>query len=62
MRARAKHNLLVATVNAALEPGLITLECEPVASTEFEFTLGPYSVGRQYVLAMRLLVLSGQTR
>jgi hypothetical protein len=43
-RTRAKQNLLVATVNAALERGSITLECEPVASVVFEFNIGPYQV------------------
>jgi hypothetical protein len=30
MRAKARENLLVATVNEALERNLITLECEPI--------------------------------
>jgi hypothetical protein len=40
----ARQNLLVATVNAALERGLITLKREPVVSTAFEFNLGVYPV------------------
>jgi hypothetical protein len=43
-RTRANQNLLVAGVNAALERGLITLECEPVARAVFEFNLGAYPV------------------
>ena len=43
-RQRARQNLLVAAVNAALDQNLITLECEPVKSTKFEFNIGPYSV------------------
>lgn len=43
-RKIVRQNLLVATVNAALEQGLITLECEPVASTKFQFNIGPYPV------------------
>jgi hypothetical protein len=41
-RAIARQNLLVATINTALERGLITLECEPVASAVFEFIIGPH--------------------
>ena len=44
IRTRAKQNPPVASVNAALERDLITLQCEPVASTEFAFNLGPYQV------------------
>jgi hypothetical protein len=36
--------LLVAAVNAALERGLLTLECAPVEAATFEFTIGPYPV------------------
>jgi hypothetical protein len=43
-RTIAKQNLLVASVNAALERHLLTLECEPVASAVFEFNIGPYPV------------------
>jgi hypothetical protein len=43
-RAVAKQNLLVATVNTALERGLITLECRPVASVAFEFNIEMYPV------------------
>ena len=38
-RARARQNLQAATVNAALERGLITLECEPVEPATFAFEL-----------------------
>jgi hypothetical protein len=44
IRTRAKQNPPVASVNAALERDLITLQCEPVASTEFAFNIGPYQV------------------
>lgn len=44
MRAKARQNLMVAAVNAAIEQGVITLECEPVTSAVFEFVLGPYPV------------------
>jgi hypothetical protein len=40
IRTRAKQNPPVASVNAALERDLITLQCEPVASTEFAFDIG----------------------
>ena len=43
-RQLARQNLLVATVNAALEQKLITLQCEPVASAVFTFRIGPYEV------------------
>ena len=43
IRTRAKQNPPVASVNAALERDLITLQCEPVASTEFAFDIGPYA-------------------
>jgi hypothetical protein len=43
-RTKARQNLLVASVNTALERGLITLECEPVTSTKFEFNIGPHPV------------------
>ncbi len=43
-RATARQNLLVATINTALERGLIMLACEPVESATFEFNLGPYPV------------------
>jgi hypothetical protein len=43
-RKMARQNLLVASVNAALEQHLITLECEPVVSTKFEFNIGAYPV------------------
>jgi hypothetical protein len=43
-RATARQNLLVAAINTALERDLITLECEPVTSTVFEFNIGPYPV------------------
>jgi hypothetical protein len=38
-RAKARQNLLVASINTALERGLITLECEPFESATFEFEL-----------------------
>jgi len=44
IRTKAKQNPPVASVNAALERDLITLQCEPVASTEFAFNIGPYQV------------------
>ena len=44
IRTRAKQNPPVASVNAALERDLITLQCEPVASTGFAFNIGPYQV------------------
>lgn len=43
-RQQARQNLLVATVNAALKQKLITLQCEPVTSAVFEFTLAGYPV------------------
>lgn len=39
IRAIARQNLLVATINTALERQLITLECKPFESTTFEFEL-----------------------
>jgi hypothetical protein len=42
MRSMARQNLLVASVNAAIEQGLITLECEPVMEAAFEFDIGGY--------------------
>jgi hypothetical protein len=44
IRTRAKQNLLVASVNTALERHLLTLQCEPVARTIFEFNIGAYPV------------------
>jgi hypothetical protein len=43
-RATVRQNLLVATVNTALERGLIALECEPVTSAVFEFNVETYPV------------------
>lgn len=39
VRGKARMNLLVATVNAALERGLISLDCTPFESDCFEFEL-----------------------
>jgi hypothetical protein len=39
-KAKARQNLLVATVNAALKQKLITLDCEPVVAATFQFELG----------------------
>jgi hypothetical protein len=36
---KARQNLVVATVNAALERRLITLDCQPIEDTTFEFEL-----------------------
>jgi hypothetical protein len=44
LKAKARQNLLVATVNAALEQGLITLDCAPVSSATFEFTINGHPV------------------
>jgi hypothetical protein len=38
-REKARENLQVAAVNAALEQQLITLECAPVETVKFEFEL-----------------------
>jgi hypothetical protein len=38
-REKARENLQVAAVNAALEQQLITLECAPVETAKFEFEL-----------------------
>jgi hypothetical protein len=38
-REKARQNLQVAAVNAALEQQLITLECAPVETDKFEFEL-----------------------
>jgi uncharacterized protein YndB with AHSA1/START domain len=43
-RTTARQNLVVASINTALERGLITLECEPFKPATFEFNLGPYPV------------------
>jgi hypothetical protein len=43
-REKARLNLLVATVNAAIERKLITLQCEPVASAKFGFELGDHPI------------------
>jgi hypothetical protein len=39
MRTRARTNLMVSAVNAALERKLITLGCEPVVAATFEYEL-----------------------
>jgi hypothetical protein len=45
--AKARQNFQVAAVNAALERQLITLDCQPVEDTTFEFELlGLPAVGR----------------
>jgi hypothetical protein len=38
-REKARQNLQVAAVNAALEQQLLTLECAPVETAKFEFAL-----------------------
>jgi hypothetical protein len=59
IRTRAKQNPPVASVNAALELDLITLQCEPVASTEFAFNIGPYQVptAPKLLLCLRSIVI-----
>jgi hypothetical protein len=42
-RSKAKQNLLVAAVNAALEQELITLQCSPVVSAQFNFVIAGFS-------------------
>lgn len=44
MRAKARQNLQVATVNTALERKLMSLEPEPEPSATFEFMLGELPV------------------
>ena len=39
IRGTARQNLLVATVNVALERQLITLDCQPFKAARFEFKL-----------------------
>ena len=39
IRDKARQNLLVAAVNVALERQLITLDCQPIETTIFEFEL-----------------------
>ena len=39
IRGTARQNLLVATVNVALERQLITLDCQPFKAARFEFEL-----------------------
>lgn len=39
IRGTARQNLLVATVNVALERQLITLDCQPFQAARFEFEL-----------------------
>ena len=39
IRGKARQNLLVATVNVALERQLITLDCQPFKAARFEFEL-----------------------
>ena len=42
--AKALRNLIVATVNTALERGLLTLDCEPFEVEGFEFELAGMTV------------------
>ena len=44
LRDRARQNLLVQTVNVALQRGLITLDCRPIQEATFEFVLAEQSV------------------
>ena len=39
IRGKARQNLLVATVNVAVERQLITLDCQPFKAARFEFEL-----------------------
>jgi hypothetical protein len=39
VRNKARLNLIVATINVAIERRLISLDCQPIADTTFEFEL-----------------------